>query len=68
MKLCGDYVKSITTITTIFISIWNESVPIQLAQCGFSGLAISSGKILMYFRKKIYGSNFTKQHSETAIV
>ena len=27
----------------------NESVPIQLAQCRFRGLAISSAKILIYF-------------------
>ena len=49
-------------------AIGNESVPIQLAQCRFPGLAISSAKILVYFFNKIYGSNFTKQHSETVIV
>ena len=27
----------------------NESVPIQLAQCRFPGLAISNAKILIYF-------------------
>jgi len=31
--------------------IGNESVPIQLAQCRFPGLAISSAKILIYFFK-----------------
>jgi len=29
-----------------------ESVPIQLPQCRFSGLAISNDKILIYFSKK----------------
>jgi len=38
--------------------IGNESVPIQLAQCRFRGLAISDVKILIYFSNKIYGSNF----------
>ena len=49
-------------------AIGNESVPIQLAQCRFPGLAISSAKILIYFLNKIYGSNFIKQHSETVVV
>jgi len=48
--------------------IGNESVPIQLAQCRFPGLAISDAKILMYFSNKIHGSNFIKQHSETDMV
>ena len=45
-------------------------MPIQLAQCRFSGLAISNGKILikLYFPNNIYGSNFIKQHSETVMV
>jgi len=46
--------------------IWNESVPIQLAQCRFPGLAIFNAKI--YFSNKIYGNNFIKQHSETVMV
>ena len=41
--------------------IANESVPIQLAQCWFHGLAISYAKILIYFSTKIHGSNFIKQ-------
>ena len=45
-----------------------ESVPIQLAQCRFPGLATSSAKILVYFSNKIYGSNSVKQHSETVTV
>jgi len=52
------------------LPVGNESVPIQLAQCRFRGLAISSAKILIYtfFSNKIYGSNFIKQHSETVMV
>ena len=46
----------------------NESVPIQLAQCWFSGLAISNAKILIYFSNKIHGSSFIKQHSKTVMV
>ena len=46
----------------------NENMPIQLAQCRFPGLAISTAKILIYFSNKIYGSNFIKQHSETVMV
>jgi len=44
----------------------NESVPIQLAQCWFSGLAISSAKIYIYFSNKIHGailSNSTRKLS-----
>jgi len=48
--------------------IGNESVPIQLAQCRFPGLAISNAKILIYVFKKMYGSNFIRQHSETVTV
>jgi len=46
----------------------NESVPIQLAQCRFPGLAISTAEILMYFSSKICGSNFIKQHSGSVVV
>jgi len=52
----------------VFIGITNESVPIQLAQCWFHGLAISSAKIKIYFSNQIYGSNYIEQHSETVIV
>ena len=41
----------------------DESVPIQLAQCWFPGLAISNAKIEIYFSNKIHRSNFIKQHS-----
>ena len=40
-------------------AIRNESVPIQLAQCSFPGLAISDAKIEIYFSNKIHGSNFS---------
>jgi len=37
----------------------NESAPIQLAQCRFPGLAISSANLLEYFfSNETYGSNF----------
>ena len=50
-------------------TIGNKNVPIQLAQCWFSGLAISNAKIQIYiFSTKIYGSNFIKQHSQTVMV
>jgi len=45
--------------------IGNKSVPIQLAECRFPGLAISNAKIQIYiFSNKIYGSNFIKQHPD----
>jgi len=50
------------------VDIGNESVPIQLAQCWFPGLANSSVKIQIYFSTKIYESIFIKQHSGTAMV
>jgi len=48
--------------------IGDESVPIQLAQCRFPGLAISNAEILIYFSNEIYGSNSIEQHSETVMV
>jgi len=39
--------------------IGNESVPIQLAQCRFPGLAIFNAKILKKISNKIHGSNFS---------
>ena len=47
--------------------IGNESVPIQLSQCWFFGLAISNAKLLIYSSTKIYENNFIKQRSETAV-
>ena len=49
-------------------AIGNESVPIQLAQCRFPGLAISNAKISRYFSNEIYGSNFIKQHSSETVM
>jgi len=45
----------------------NGSVPIQIAQCWFPGLAISNAKIKIYFSSKLFGSNFIKKHSETVM-
>jgi len=36
------------------VTAGNESVPIQLAQCWFPGLAISNAKLLIYFSKIKY--------------
>ena len=61
-----DWVKCMSDNT--WNNTGNESVPIQLAQCWFPGLAISSAEILMRFSNKIYGRNFIEQHSETVVV
>jgi len=50
------------------ITIGNESVPIQLAQCWFPGLAISNAKILIYFSNKIYTHPFNGPLSKTTRV
>ena len=55
--------------TSIRILIGKESVPIQLAQCWFHGLAVSDAKkSILCFLNKIYGSKFIIQHSETVMV
>ena len=46
-----------------YTAIGNETVPIQLAQCRFPGLAISDAKILTYFSNK----NIRKQFCQTAL-
>ena len=51
-----------------FCAAGNESVPIQMAQCRFSGLARSNAKILIFFSNKTCGSNFVEQHPETVMV
>jgi len=38
--------------------VWNESVQIQLAQCWFPGLAISSAKIWIYLN--IFQTKYTE--------
>jgi len=48
--------------------IGHETVPIQVAQCWFPGLAISCAKIYVYFLNKMHASNVIKQHSETVTV
>ena len=50
------------------VGMGNESVPIQLAQCWFPGLAISNPKMSVNFSNRIYRSNFIKHHSETVMV
>jgi len=51
------------------IATANENVPIQLAQCRFPRLAISSAKILIHFHiKYTVKSSFIKQHTKTVIV
>ena len=55
-------VKSETVRQATRNSVGNESVPIQLAQCRYPGLAISKAKILIYFSKKI-----RKQFYKTAL-
>ena len=72
----SDWQIESNRIETFFCPNWNAlpccpallnciSVPIQLAQCWFPGLAISNAT---YFSNIIYGSNFIKQHSENAMV
>jgi len=53
------HIASLRVDFDVFKLIGNESVPIQLAQCRFPGLAVSN---------KIYASNFIKQHSEAVTV
>jgi len=68
-SVVSDVSASADHSSVIFSScVWNESVPIQLAQCCFHELAISNARILIHFSDKIYGSNFIKQRSETVIV
>jgi len=52
----------------LLMTIGKESVPTQLAQCWFPGLAISNAKIYVYFSNKIYGRNIINQHLETVTV
>jgi len=49
-------------------AIGNESVPIQLTQCWFPGLAVSNAKIKIYFSNELHETDFIKQHSETVMV
>ena len=61
MSMKIKYHFKINNVKQVFIG--NESVPIQLPQCWFRGLAISNDKIEIYFPNKTYGSNFIKQHT-----
>ena len=68
-SVVSDVSASADHSSVIFSSCaWNESVPIQWAQCCFHELAISNARILIHFSDKIYGINFIKQRSETVIV
>jgi len=54
--------------TAVTTAIWNDSVPIQLAQSWFRGLATCNAKIQTYFSSDIHGGDFIEQHSETVTV
>ena len=57
-------------LTKPLFPIENESAPIELAQCWFPGGwhgRFQCKKYKYIFSNKIYGSNFVKQHSETAM-
>jgi len=60
--------KLYVSVFICLLRIGHKSAPIQLAQCWFPGLAISSAKIFVYFSNKIYGSDFVEQHTETVMV
>jgi len=51
-----------------FVNIGNDSVPIQLAQCWFPGLAISNAKYKYIFQTKYPEAIFVEQHAETVMV
>ena len=53
-----DVVVSATRVISQVCSARNGALPVQLAQCWFPGLAVSSAKILIYFSNEIYGSDF----------
>jgi len=70
----GDHVTASLKLAVLSIILLtnvrtrNKNAPIQLAQCRFPGLPVSNAKMRTYFSNKLYGSNFTRQHSETVIV
>jgi len=67
--MCSQQALLYTVSNWVLVrDIGNESVPIQLAQCRFPGLAISNAKILIHFSNKIYGSNFIRHHLEAVMV
>jgi len=53
-------------LSRMVAAIANESVPIQLAQCCFPGLAISNAKIM--FSDKIYGSIFLSNNTRKLLM
>jgi len=66
-RACKDILVILPPVGGV-CGLWNESVPILLSQCWFSGLAISTAKLVIHFSNKIHGSNFIKQHPETVMV
>jgi len=58
---------TIITLTVNLSFFCANNRELKCVECRFPGLAISNAKILIYFSKKIYGSDFIKQHSETAM-
>jgi len=48
--------------------IGNESVPIQLAQCWFPGLAICNAKIYIYFQIKYAEAIFSNRTQKVIAV
>ena len=55
-----------TSGSVLLLGIWNESVPIQLAQCWFHGLTISSAKCFAVFLLRLL--NFCLLHLFTYFV
>jgi len=67
-KLCSSITQHNTYESNVECNRERHCADTILAQCRFHALAISNAKILIHFSNKIYGSNFTKQHSETVMV
>jgi len=68
MNLCHCSLEQLCSIFTSMAPVGNESVPIQLAQCWFPGLAVYNAEIQIHLSNKIHGNNSIKQHSETVTV
>ena len=68
MNLCHCSLEQLCSIFTSTAPVGNESVPIQLAQCWFRGLAVYNAEIQIHLSNKTDGNNSIKQHSETVTV
>ena len=53
LQICGPFWATTRRMPSCLNAIRNESVPIQLVQCRFPGLAVSSAKIYIHFSSKI---------------